>query len=43
MEKVIEQTSEGHVDYNTLGQALEGIQDMKDVRPPLIINSYSWD
>ncbi len=32
MEKVIEQTSEEHVDYSMLGIALERIQDMKAVR-----------
>jgi len=32
VEKVTEQTSEGHVDYNMLGHALEGLQDLKEVR-----------
>ena len=31
MEKVLEQTSEDHVDYIPLGQALEGLQDLKNV------------
>ena len=32
MEKVLEQTFEDHVDYKPLGQALETLQDLKNVR-----------